>query len=217
MKVVLTGATGFVGAEVLQQLLAHPEVDAVTSLTRREVSVLHPKLSARIHSDFSKYDDALMSELSDHGACIWTLGSKASTFDSLSEYERVTHDFTLSLAASLARCTSALSFCYLSGMGADPSESTRFPWERATRHLKGRTERSLSHLASLHEGFSAFSFRPGGILTKDVNRFTEALLRPISVRVETLAHAMIDVALHRNAQPTIRNGTIRRMGRPRTS
>ncbi|KAL9048469.1 MAG: hypothetical protein Q9162_007706 [Coniocarpon cinnabarinum] len=38
MKLVVTGSTGFIGGEVLAQALTHPDVDAVISLTRREVS-----------------------------------------------------------------------------------------------------------------------------------------------------------------------------------
>ena len=35
MKILLTGVTGFVGGEVLNQLLCDPTVAAVTVLTRR--------------------------------------------------------------------------------------------------------------------------------------------------------------------------------------
>ena len=41
MKVILTGATGFVGGEALAQLLADAKVDQVTCLVRRDSKRLY--------------------------------------------------------------------------------------------------------------------------------------------------------------------------------
>jgi uncharacterized protein YbjT (DUF2867 family) len=204
-KVLLTGATGFAGGEVLRQLVVHPRVERVTCLVRRPLAFEHPKVVAMIHDDFCQYG-ALAG--SGHQACIWTLGGKASDFDDVAAYARVTHDFPLALARVVA--SDAVRFCYLSGMGADPTESAWLPWERETRHLKGRTERDLRALAAEYPTFRVFAFRPGGILPDSAER-TRRWLAPITVSVSELARAMIRVALAGSAASLLLNRDIQRL------
>lgn len=61
MKILLTGATGFVGGVVLRHLLEHPEITRVTCLTRRPLGVEARKLSVIEHGDFTCYDDSLLA------------------------------------------------------------------------------------------------------------------------------------------------------------
>ncbi len=44
MKLILTGATGFAGGEVLKQALLDSEIEQVMVLTRRATRAAHPKL-----------------------------------------------------------------------------------------------------------------------------------------------------------------------------
>jgi nucleoside-diphosphate-sugar epimerase len=159
MKILLTGATGFVGAEVLSQLAINSSISGITCLSRRPIGLESPKVKTIIHSDFAVYDDGLLSELAGHSSCIWALGGKASDLgDALM---RITHTFTLALAAGIAaRSDRRFTFCYLSGMGADPSERAWLPWEKETRHLKGRTEKDLLALQTAHPDFCVHNFRP---------------------------------------------------------
>ncbi len=130
MNVILTGATGFVGKEALAQLLERAEVSKVTSIARRALDVSHPKLESLVHEDFTSYGSDIVEKLSDHGACIWALGGKMSDFKTESDYEKVTCTFTLALASVLAASDSKTTFCYLSGMGAEPTEVVTLPWEK---------------------------------------------------------------------------------------
>lgn len=209
-KIVVTGGTGFVGAEAVRQLLAHPEIETVTCLTRRPLSVQSPKLEVVIHPDFTVYDEGLLMRLADHEACIWALGGKVTDATSLAEYERTTHTITLAFARALSGSSTsgrAVRFCYLSGMGADPSEASKLRWERDTRYLKGRTERDLAALGDERAAFAPFFFRPGGILPG--RSLAEWLLAPIVVRVDTLARAMIRVALTGATERVIGNARIK--------
>jgi hypothetical protein len=127
------------------------------------------------------------------------------------------HTFTLALAEGVAgRAKAPFTFCYLSGMGADPSETTTFPWEKLTRHLKGRTERDLGSVQSRYPQFCAHRFRPGGILPDGANPVLRFLLAPIIVGVGELADAMIigatDASLFRR-WPIVGNNDIKRLAR----
>jgi thioester reductase-like protein len=73
MKVVLTGTTGFVGAEVLRQCLIHPSITSVIVLSRRALdpAIADPKLKVVIHEDFTSYPPHVLDELKGAEACIW--------------------------------------------------------------------------------------------------------------------------------------------------
>ncbi len=62
---------------------------------------------------------------------------------------------TLAAAKTLVRLNPALTFIYVSGIGADSSESSRIMWER----VRGKTENAL--LALPFKG--VYIFRPGFI------------------------------------------------------
>lgn len=70
MKVILTGSTGFVGREVLNQCLAHPDITSVVALSRHELPP-HDKLKVVVNEDFLSYSESLREELKGADACIW--------------------------------------------------------------------------------------------------------------------------------------------------
>lgn len=51
MKILLFGATGMVGDGVLRWLIASPKVGRVVAVSRKPLSVQHPKLEAIIEAD----------------------------------------------------------------------------------------------------------------------------------------------------------------------
>jgi len=74
MKVILTGATGFIGGEILQQALAHPSITSLVCITRKALpdSVSsNPKLQVIILSDFTSYPPEVLAKLKGAQACIW--------------------------------------------------------------------------------------------------------------------------------------------------
>ena len=76
MHLILTGATGLIGAGVLQHMLAAPEVTRVSILSRRPVALAdgHSKAKVFIHKDFTSYSSALLDELKDANGCVWAQG-----------------------------------------------------------------------------------------------------------------------------------------------
>jgi hypothetical protein len=73
MKVVLTGATGFIGGGVLRRCLRLPSITSLVVLSRRELpdAPADPKLKVVIHDDFLRYPDSVLSHTAGADACIW--------------------------------------------------------------------------------------------------------------------------------------------------
>ncbi|KAF8849958.1 hypothetical protein BDZ45DRAFT_752230 [Acephala macrosclerotiorum] len=75
MKLVISGATGFVGREVLRQALKCPDITSVVTIGRRPVTVKDStnisKLTDIVMEDGEHYSDSDIEKISDAEACIW--------------------------------------------------------------------------------------------------------------------------------------------------
>ena len=56
MKVIVTGSTGTVGAEVVRQAVADNDIDEVILLARKPTETIHPKIRQIIHQNFLDYN-----------------------------------------------------------------------------------------------------------------------------------------------------------------
>jgi len=136
MKVMLVGATGLVGGQVLQQLLDDPRCDAVVAPTRRPLAHADPALHNPV-VDFERLPvDAPWWAVD---AVICALGSTIKQAGSREAFARVDHDYPLQVA-TLAQAHGAHAFVLNSAMGADPA--SRFFYNR----VKGRLEQDLRGL-----------------------------------------------------------------------
>ncbi|MEV0221964.1 NAD-dependent epimerase/dehydratase family protein [Streptomyces sp. NPDC050704] len=151
MKVILFGATGMVGQGVLRECLRDGSVESVLVVGRTAVGVTHPKLREVVRADLTDLS-GLDGELSGYDACFFCLGVSAAGMKE-DAYRRVTYDLTLAVARTLAGWNPGLTFCYVSGQGADSSARGRVMWAR----VKGDTENALLAL----DGVDAYMFRPG--------------------------------------------------------
>lgn len=76
MKIILTGATGFIGGEVLRQLLQHPSITLITVITRRPLpdELGSPKIRqvmCKQEFEWLEWGPAMMRWVDGHEACIW--------------------------------------------------------------------------------------------------------------------------------------------------
>jgi uncharacterized protein YbjT (DUF2867 family) len=209
MRLILTGATGFAGGEVLRQALADASVSQVAVLARRPSGAAHPKLREIILSDFLDYSSV---DLRGYDACVWCLGVSQSAVDE-AQYVKITCDYTLSAATAMFSANPEFRFCFVSGRGADPEEQSK----RLFGRIKGRTERKLAELNA-----HAFIFRPGYIRPtvrsgsrKDAARFFAPLGKLIDLFVDDfgvdcdqLARCLLDVAKGRDAPHLLNNRDI---------
>jgi uncharacterized protein YbjT (DUF2867 family) len=137
IKVLLFGASGMLGAAVMRECLADPQVARVMTVGRSASALHSTKLEEIVHADLSDYS-AIETSLTDLDACFFCLGVSSAGL-SEAEYSRVTYDYTLAAANILVRLNPRLTFIYVSGSGTDSSGAGRIMWAR----VKGRTENSL--------------------------------------------------------------------------
>jgi uncharacterized protein YbjT (DUF2867 family) len=132
MTLLLVGATGLVGREVLRLALADPRVGHLVAPTRRPLTA-HPRLT-NPPVDF----DALPPDAPwwQADAVICTLGSTIRKAGSREVFRRIDHDYPLAVAR-LAHAHGARSFALTSSTGAHPAASSFY------LRTKGALERDL--------------------------------------------------------------------------
>src|SRR5579864_6472013 len=91
MNILLFGATGMVGDGVLRWLTASPKVNRVVAVSRKPLSVQHPKLETVIELDMFRLQH--LDALRDFDACFFCLGA-SSVGMSPEDYSRLTYDLT---------------------------------------------------------------------------------------------------------------------------
>lgn len=221
MNVLIFGATGMVGQGVLRECLLADDVQMVQTIGRSATGVSHPKLKELVHNDLFDYR-AVEADLVNFDACFFCIGV-ASSGMAEAQYTRLTHDLTLAAAQTLARLNPPMTFVYVSGAGADSSETGKTMWAR----VRGRTENALQRLP-----FKAvYVFRPGIIqplhgirsktgsyrwfytLTRPLLPLLRALMPNTILSTEIVGRAMLAVARHGAPKAVLEAADISAMGR----
>lgn len=154
MKIIVTGATGMVGSEVIRQAIIDDQISEITAIVRRPLSIQHPKLQTLLHENFSDYSN-LTEVFKNNDACIWCLGISQNAV-SKEEYIKITYDYALAVAKQMIASNPSIRFLFLSGEGASSEENSRFLFGR----IKGKTENALIKLLFQQ----LYIARPAGIL-----------------------------------------------------
>lgn len=203
-RLLLTGATGMVGGLVLRQALDHPDVAEVTSLGRRPAGPSHPNLTEVFHDDFGDFSHLPTDSpnpFAGQDLGLFCLGVYTGTVPD-EELRRVTVDYAVAFARALHGRSPDATVCFLSGQGADRTESSRISFAR----YKGMAENALLEL-----GFPRVHvFRPGYIYPVEPRREPNLAYRifrglwpvvgriapNLGIRSDDLARAMLDAGLH---------------------
>ncbi|MGA5302404.1 NAD-dependent epimerase/dehydratase family protein [Nucisporomicrobium flavum] len=150
MKVIIFGATGMVGQGALRESLLARDVEQVLAVVRRPTGVRHPKLTEVTLRDFADLTP-IEDRLDGYDACFYCLGVSSVGVDEAA-YTRVSYDYPVAAARTLAKLNPELTFVYVSGAGTDVDG--RAMWAR----VKGRTELEVIKLFP-----HGYGFRPGFI------------------------------------------------------
>ncbi|GAB3988183.1 epimerase [Spirosoma daeguense] len=193
LRIILTGASGFVGEGVLLACLEHPEVKEVLMVNRRSVDIVHPRLKELIVPNFMNLS-MFQAAMTGYNACFYCAGI-SSVGTNEADYTRITYDTTLNVAETLLTLNPGIIFNFVSGSHTDSTETGRVMWAR----IKGKTENALMRLPFKGE----YNFRPGAMAAfsgqKNAKRGYKLVIKLISLfapkRVLTLqeiAWAMIN-------------------------
>lgn len=137
---LMAGASGFVGARVLDALLDAPEVTRVFAVTRRPLGREHPRLANRI-VQFDHLERQLKGLKCQVALCC--LGARLGERDQEEAIRRIDLGYTLAFARA-AKAAGAARFVVVSAAGADLAQKTGY------LRAKGELEELLGGI-----GFSA--------------------------------------------------------------
>ena len=165
MNVLIFGATGMVGQGVMRECMAAPDVEKVLTVGRTRTGQQHPKLQELVHAEMWDFAN-VEAELANFDACFFCIGVTSSGM-SEQKYTHLTYDMTVAVASTLARLNPQMVFVYVSGAGADSSETSRIMWQR----VRGKTENALLKLPFR----GVYIFRPG-------------MIQPVGVQSKTTSY-----------------------------
>lgn len=147
MKIILTGATGYVGEGTLLELLRLDAVEKVLSVSRRPSGHSHPKLEEYLVADFMQLREG--DPRFEGYDAVFFIAGVTSVGTPRDQYVLISQEIPLHFAAIMP-CKERMTFIYLSGAGTDPA-GPQF-WQQ----VKGHTETAIQTM-----GFRrAFAFRP---------------------------------------------------------
>lgn len=189
-RVIVLGATGLVGRELIQQLLADDDVSEVVAIGRRRPEGNSPKLHPHV---FPLEEMRRHSDIFGADQLFCALGTTIKKAGSQAEFRRIDHDIPLE-AARLALERGTRHFLLVSAMGAN--SRSRIFYNR----VKGELEDDLRSL-----GFPSLTIaRPSLLLgPREERRLGEEIAkrfgwlmrgkyRPIEAR--DVAHALLSAA-----------------------
>jgi uncharacterized protein YbjT (DUF2867 family) len=214
-NILITGASGMIGNELLKICIASDEVASVTSLVRKKGKITSPKLTEIVVADFSDYSN-ISSEFQGIDLVFFCLGVYTGAAPR-EEFRKITVDYPVNLAKKLIETNSNMTFCLLSGQGADRKEQSSMMFAKD----KGTAENQLSAL-----GFKAFySLRPAYIYpveTRNEPNFSYKMMRSVyplikllgknmSVKSTELAQAMFNTGMKGASKEVLENRDILEM------
>ncbi len=209
--VILAGATGLVGQEILKGLLADPSVTAVHSLGRRKPGTQHSKLMAHL------VDFAALPPLPPADEVYLALGTTIKVAGSQAAFRALDYDANLNVArAALAAGVKKVGL--VSAMGADAHSRVFYS------RVKGELEDALAKLPfgglviarpSLLVGDREILGQPkrpgevmGAAIAKVLGFLIPANLKPI--QASAVAQALLAAVPGAKAQTVLPSGAMRR-------
>ncbi len=153
MKLVIVGASGLVGRNLLDLAIADPRVESIVAPGRR------PQPERRkLHAPVVDFDDLpLGASWWAADAAVCTLGTTMRAAGSQAAFRRVDYDYAMSVAA-LAHQHGTPAFVLNSSVGANPAS-----WFFYNR-VKGEVERDLAEI-----GFPSLTIVRPGLIGGDRN------------------------------------------------
>jgi uncharacterized protein YbjT (DUF2867 family) len=167
-KAILLGASGLIGAEILNLLINNDYFDEVLLLNRREMKIVSSKVAQRT-VDFSK-PDTFADAFENTDTVFCAIGTTRKKTPDLDNYRKVDFDIPI-MAIKHAEQSDVSSFMLVSSIGAD-AKSKNFYLQ-----IKGEVDEFLSQSRIRTKGI----FRPSLLLGKrNESRFGEGIAQKLA-------------------------------------
>lgn len=193
VRLLLLGATGAVGSEVLRMALQHPQVTVVVAPTRRALPA-HPKLVNPV-SDFAQPEQALGGLAVDAVVC--ALGSTIKQAGSQAAFAAIDRDLPIALGRAALRL-GARSMALNSSLGASASGNfylrTKHQAEAGLRQLGFASYTVVRpSLINAQRATSRPGERAGLWVSRLLGPLIPARYRPVAA--SAIAHTLLQAAL----------------------
>lgn len=205
----VVGATGLVGRETVDALLADQTFARVVTFVRKPSGKAHPKLVERV-VDFEKLEAAFDDARCDAAVCC--LGTTIKVAGSKQQFKRVDHDYPLAFARA-AKSKGATQLAIVTALGSDAKSLVFY------NQVKGQVEEALASL-----GFASLSIaRPSLLLgERDELRIGERVFAPFSkllpnkyrgIEGRTVARALVRLLKEqRSGKHIVPSGELQKLG-----
>jgi len=213
MKVLVFGASGMVGTEVLHQILDDKRIEKVISINRSHLDIESPKLQQIINDDFMNYQE-LEGYLIEPDVCFYCLGVYQNKV-SKQDFWQVTVNYLCALISTLEKVNPKITFCLFSAQGASPDEKSIFRFGNA----KGRAENSLTKSTIRKK----YIFRPGFINPGRKSAFSGFALKfyqflykifpSLGINAIELARVMVHVGITGQEKVIFENSDLREISK----
>ncbi|KAF2438902.1 NAD(P)-binding protein [Karstenula rhodostoma CBS 690.94] len=175
MKLIVAGATGFVGGEIIRLALRNKSITSVVALARKEVPVPKhagteadtSKLKTVVLEDWEKtYPEHVIQQLSGADACVWALAvtptkSKDANFEDVT---KICYDYTINgLKNMTSVANKPFRFVYTSGVTVERDQTKALPFLHDYRLMRGRVENAILEFAKQTPAVEVAITKPGGI------------------------------------------------------
>lgn len=162
MKIVLAGANGFVGTEVLDQCIKHSYIRHIYCLVRKPLDTkysTHAKVTQVQHDNFDDLPDHLFERFRGWGVggCIWAVGNPSiAQYKNVEEAQKVGIQYPIQAAEKFAKICAVefmetqtgkvihpFRFIFMSGWGAEQDQFKSLWLWNDSRKIKGAAEKGL--------------------------------------------------------------------------
>ncbi|KAN0104872.1 hypothetical protein V8E51_010617 [Hyaloscypha variabilis] len=228
MKIIIFGASGFIGSSLLTHCLQEPSLTSLIVISRRQlpsIASLDPRIKVIVLENFLTYPESVLNELTGAKACFWAIGGLKYKPVTTSQSEVVeVIQYPLAAAKALIAASSSTSnpvntkektrFLFLSGALAERNQAKSLWFIEEGRKKQGLVETKLLDLADKYSDFETVIIYAGMVLRKE-NRIPERVvgLSRIAIRIDELAAAMVDSAVNGVGSGTVGNKELRRKGK----
>ncbi|OIW28213.1 NAD(P)-binding protein [Coniochaeta ligniaria NRRL 30616] len=232
MKLIITGASGYVGQELVRQSLKRPEITTVVALSRKPVSAHGDvagdsnaaKLRSVVIEDYGEYPENVRKEFEGADACIWTVAitpTKSRAYD-FKDVVQVCQNSTMAGLKAMfeSDVSKPFRFLYMSGIGVERDLTKRPAWMPEYALMRGQTENQILAFAAEHPGQIEASAAKPGLITTPGRPIASMFARMASwtgkvpyIDLGVIATAMLDQVINGFESDALLNDDVIRMAK----